>query len=236
MMSDRNKHDNPGLVTAYASNTRKQPECQSVNAHGWHPKINHLLDHDYSFMPVRYSENAILFRAMSSGLMASIKQGKFASYSDEKPHSALERKTDVFFLSHELSDANTIARLWESSEDAAILTINSSYFNEHYLGKTAATLAFSEPGFVFRYPFLTEPVDIVNIQNIFINKMTAGKLHRDLTAGEYRRIQTKLEILGEHTVNQRHEVESSIKQILNTGKIQIAEPVMADFMPTKIVK
>ncbi len=163
-------------MTAYASNTRAGAAPSMRAAPGWAEKINRLLRDHYCFTALKYSGPGVLFRGMSSGLADALRNGRFGRYADDKPHAELEQELDVLFVSHDLSDALSCARLWESVDDAGILVIDAAYFNAEYDWRNAAMMNFAEPGVVFNYPLLCEAIEARQVQTLYVNTTTAARL------------------------------------------------------------
>ncbi len=165
-------------MTAYASNTRKQDRqvepCSARN------KLAELVARDYAFANLTYPESAVLFRGMSNGLVESILSDRFAAYEDDKPHAELESELGVYFLSHDLSDAITCARIWEAVDDAGIIVMATEIFKQRQQHDAAAMMQFAEPGVVFDYPFLCEPVALAEIELIYINDKTHRRLQESI--------------------------------------------------------
>lgn len=162
-MHGENGRDASARNTAYAYNTRPGHARRAWRS-GWHPKIDELLGLDHGFLGIRYGDSGVLFRGLPCGLAANLDAGRWLPSTDPGPLGSLERQLGVYLLSHDLSDALTVARLWEGREDAAVMVFSAAEFNRRWRNATAAVLGFAEPGMVFRYPFLVEalPVDAVD--------------------------------------------------------------------------
>jgi hypothetical protein len=167
-MSNRNDPSGAALNTAYAYNTRQHSPYPAPVRSGWHSRIDDLLARDYSFLPCGYSDTGCLFRGMSRGLSACIDAGCWRLSEDDSPLGALERELGVFLLSHDLSDALSVSRLWQAQPDAAVLVFPAAEFRQRWEERAAAVLGFAEPGVVFKYPFLVEPLPMQSVQAIFV--------------------------------------------------------------------
>ena len=232
-MNDKDKTD-PGLITAYDSNTRTQPIEKEPVVSGWHPKIDVLLQDGYSFLPYEYSETGVLFRAMNSGLINAVRNKRFGLFEDDNPHAPMEHNLEIFFVSHDLSDAMTIARIWGETEDAAILCIHSRVFNAYNAVKRAAVMAFAEPGVVFKYPFFVEPIELTDIFRIFINEKTYTHLITKLSEPELQIIKPYLVIIPTKQLNHnRRETEQRIMASLAEDKLHAAIPMHTKHYPKK---
>ena len=173
-MSNRNDPSDAALNTAYASNTRQHSRNPAPVFSGWHAKIDDLLARDYSFLPYTYSDTGCLFRGMSRGMSACIHAGCLRLSEDCGPLGALERELGVFLVSHDLSDALSVSRLWQAQPDAAVLVFPAAEFKQRWQDRAAAVLGFAEPGVVFKYPFLVEPLPMQSVQAIFVAGSDAG--------------------------------------------------------------
>ena len=232
-MNDKDK-PNPGLITAYESNTRKQSADSPIISSGWHTKIDQLLGEGYSFLPYQYSETGVLFRAMNTGLVNAIQKQKFGLFDDDNPHVPMEHNLEIYFVSHELSDAMSIARLWGEAQDAAILCITSRVFNAYNAVKRAAVMAFAEPGVVFKYPFFVEPIAINDIFKVFINEMTYTRLITELSDDELKRVKPLLSIIPtKQLLQNRRATEQHIMSVLGQDKHHAAIPMHTKHYPKK---
>lgn len=159
-------------MTAYASNTRMASPQASVGQGRWSEKIQRLITADYAFTGLCYADGGLLFRGMSSGLAAGLRGGSLGLFEDGNPHARLEQQLAVYFVSQDLSDAITCARLWEDVDDAGVLVLDTRVFNAAYAAGDAAMMQFAEPGVVFDYPLFTNPFSVEQIHSIFVNATT----------------------------------------------------------------
>ncbi len=226
-------------MTAYESNTRKHVHDSSPIKSGWAPAIDDLLKQDHCFLGFKYSDNGILFRGMSSGLLNAIRANVFGLYKDAKPHAELEQKLKVHFVSHELSDAITTARLWEDVDDAGIVVLSSQLFNQCYDEKRAAMMAFAEPGFVFKYPFFVDAIPLELIECLLVNYKTYEKLKSELEESKFSSFEKNILILNDsesastQTNFTRADFEYGIKQIILRRDYQAAIPEATIHFPGK---
>lgn len=172
-MSEEERSSSNALNTAYAYNTRPGRHCRESRS-GWHEKIDELLALDHCFLGYRYSDTGVLFRGVQPGLAATLDAGCWLPSLDSGPLGSLERELGVYLLSHDLSDALTIARLWECPDDAAVLVFLAAEFHSRWMQAAAATLGFAEPGVVFKYPFLVEALPIHAISTIIVPTQYGG--------------------------------------------------------------
>lgn len=166
-------HDDSARNTAYAYNTRPGRARGEVRS-GWHGKIDELLCLDHTFLGFRYGDSGVLFRGLPRGLMANLRAGRWLPSEDPGPLGSLERQLGVYLLSHDLSDALTVARLWESREDAAVMIFSAAEFNRRWASATAAMMGFAEPGVVFKYPFLVEALPMDAVDSIVVPTRCGG--------------------------------------------------------------
>ncbi len=241
------KTRNAALTTAYAYNTRP-PHARSKPSmrSGWHAKIDELLERDYCFLGCRYSDEGYLFRGIRRGLDAMLIAGQWQRCDDGYPLCQLERELDVYLVSHELSDALSVARLWEHPSDAAILVFPAALFNARWQRHEAAVLGFAEPGVVFRYPFLVQPLRMSDVAGIVVSSQSRTR-YDDLrrraaeraecplrnallglqSAGMYERI-AAVEAGPDHS---RASVESRVREQLREWSMTDATPVPSDRYP-----
>lgn len=144
--------------TAYAHNTRPRAPGRRRLAGHWHPAIQSLFERDYSFLGYAYEGSGVLFRGLARDVTAMHQAGRWVTNLDDSHVGALERELGVYLLSHELSDALAVARLWASRENAAVLVFDAVEFSQRCQLGNAAMLGFAEPGVVFKYPFIVEPL------------------------------------------------------------------------------
>lgn len=150
--------DSSALNTAYAYNTRPARGAAPPAASGWHPQIDRLLADDYQFLGYRYAGAGCLYRGVSAGLDETLVARRLTGYDDGRPLCRLEAELGVYLISHDLSDALSVARLWECGDlDAAVFVFPAQMFAAAWEARRAAVLGFAEPGVVFKYPFVVEP-------------------------------------------------------------------------------
>jgi len=159
--------------TAYAYNTRPG-RVRRESRSGWHEKIDELLNLDHSFLGFRYGDAGVLFRGLPSGLAANLASGRWLPSADPGPLGCLERQLGVFLLSHDLSDALTVARLWEGHADGGVMIFSAAEFNSRWRNAAAAMLGFAEPGVVFKYPFLVEALAMDAVGTIVVATRSHG--------------------------------------------------------------
>ncbi len=155
--------------TAYQHNAHSPSSSVEENDHGWAGTINRMIDQRYAFLALEYENKGYLFRGMSSGLFDTLLDNKFWHYPGDDSGTHFEKELDILLLSQEFSDAFTISKLWENKKDAGIIIFRSEIFNQALKEKKAAMLATAEPGVVFKYPFLTHPLTLDDIEYLIVS-------------------------------------------------------------------
>jgi len=206
--------------TAYAYNTRPA-HVRRESRSGWHAKIDELLSLDHSFLGFRYGDAGVLFRGLPSGLAANLACGHWLPSTDPGPLGSLERQLGVFLLSHELSDALTVARLWEGHEDGGVMIFAAAEFDARWQNATAAMLGFAEPGVVFKYPFLVEALPLDAVDTIVVPARLAG-------ASDPRMVRPPPAIGDD-----RDRMERWILEMLESRGLRPARPIATDRYPRR---
>jgi hypothetical protein len=206
--------------TAYAFNTR--PGRLRRESHsGWQEKIDELLSLDHSFLGFRYGDAGVLFRGLRSGLAANLASGRWLPSADPGPLGCLERQLGVFLLSHDLSDALTVARLWEGHAEGGVMIFSAAEFNSRWRNAAAAMLGFAEPGVVFKYPFLVEALPMDAVGTIVVATHSDG-------VSDPRVVR-----LPPATGADRGDVERWILEMLQSRGLRPARPVTTDRYPRR---
>lgn len=151
-----NAHTGRNRQTAYERDAQP-PAGDSARLTGWAPEMDRLLARGHRFMDAAYSEEGVLYRGMSAGLSEALASGCFGHFANPPPQCALEQELGVVLCSQDLSDALAVARPWENP-DGVVLVFPAALFQQAWRARRAAVLAFAEPGVVFRYPFLLDPL------------------------------------------------------------------------------
>lgn len=218
-------------ITAYQYNTRKQ--CNNeIPESDWAVPIPALLQKKHTFLPFSYDAGSYLFRGMSRGFFQAVEQGGFGRFNDDNPHSAMEDELEVLFVSHELSDALTCARPWESEEDFVVLMIQSEFFNRKLEQKKAAMMAFSEPGFIFKYPFFVDDFSLHDIACFVVGHATLKRLQSQY-AETYRELETRLLCIDSDPLQEpkRKSYEQSLLQWMHENSIRAAKAIDCESYP-----
>ncbi len=140
----------------------------------WAEPIEQLLAAGYAFIGSGFTADGFLYRGISQNLLHCISNGKFGHFPGSNEMTRVEQIMDIFFVSHEISDAISVSSLYQKHSDHAILVFNASLFNQQLLLKQAAVLAIGDFGLVFRYPFLTHPLKLAEVAYIISNTETAN--------------------------------------------------------------
>lgn len=152
--------------TLYRTRARAESKCGM----DWHQQIRHLHSRGHAFAALRFSAAGYLFRGMSEGVEAALQKGRFEHFADNGSLAALERALGVYFLSHQIEDALSVARLPDGGNDRGVLVIPSRVFNDALEARRAAVLAYAEGGQVFHYPFLLEGIELSDIACLIVEK------------------------------------------------------------------
>ena len=233
-MSESQK--NPSLTTAYVSNTRTRLSERAVS-YDHNDEIRRLLLNDYSFMPVCYQGPGVLFRGLEAGLGLACEKGYFGLNAGDHALAHLERDLGVLLVSADFSDAYTVSRLWESGDDAIILILSADYFFEQYQRHHAATLAFAEPGVVFKYPFLCNAIAIEDIAYFIVSGAGAELLNKTFEAGQnsqFESVRDKLIVLdNKHSALSRQSFKQHLQRCLDVREIVGAKTMHVEDYPRK---
>ena len=191
----------------------------------WAKAIDDLLAAKYAFLPCRYTDDGYLFRGMQRGAEQSIAGGRFGHFDGDDELSRVERAMDVYFLTHEISDAVTVSRFFENPRDACIIAVRAKLFNGGLDEYRAAVLGVGDGGIVFRYPFLTTPIAGAQLGHVFVGrefnyesevaKTVAGKI---------------VSVAG----NSRKELETILAQQCRQLGIRPATPVPSALFPRPV--
>jgi len=136
----------------------------------WNEAIDHLMVAGYDFKPEKFSEEGYLFRGMSNGLFEAIKKQTFEHFLNASETNTAEQIMQIYFVTHDLSDAITAACLYELQQDNAVLVFKSSLFNQQLSDGNAAVLNVGDMGIIFRYPFLTQSIKLSDVAYIIVNE------------------------------------------------------------------
>ncbi len=147
----------------------------------------------------------------------------------------LEKELDIFFLSHELSDALSISKLWQKNNDSAILVLPSSYFIQALKFHEAAMMGFAEPGFVFHYPCLVNPLRLADLAYVIVHP---NKFKNILEAGTHANLLNKLisPALDQTADDQKAHMEKALITLLDQHDIKPGKIKSSDNFPSKLAQ
>ena len=245
--------DQTNSQTAYQHNAHSTSIVVDANDHGWTDAINRMIDQRYAFLTMQYESSGYLFRGMSSGLFDALLEGEFWHYSEKKCDAHFEQDLDILLVSQDFSDAFTISKLWESRLDACIIIFKSDVFNQALSEKKAAMMATAEPGVIFKYPFLTQPLSLNDIECLIIpagllaaieNKKILS-VFKELDESKFTSLSSLLNdlymleklIIAENTDDncQRRSLEKLLQDHLLKREIDGARAIYSDLKPIRMI-
>ena len=205
----------------------------------WDPKIDRLYHSGHRFLGIEYSEPGWLYRGASNGLNAVLESGLIGHFDGEKSFTRLERELEIYLISQDFSDAYSVTRFWEGNRDAYIAVFKSGCFNREQRMKRASVLAFAEPGIVFKYPFLTRPMKVSEVDYLIMRPEDAA-LHRDDHCRPWPEAQTDLRTrilsppIDRESSRQRGSYERILKDCLESRGVNSAVACPSADFPKKI--
>ena len=228
--------DPSGRQTAYPYNAVAPSGCRAVHAPGWPPAIRRMLEQRYAFLPLQYDGTGYLFRGMRRGLGAALLNDRFwhfaADTAVDTAVGRLEQELDVLFCSQDLSDALSVARLWEDAADAAILVFRSALFNAALRRQQAAMMATAEPGVIFKYPLLTFPLTARDIACLIVTPAFSASLDQARRAGlRGLAAPDRLIVCDPAALDSRQRLQAAILLEFERRGINPAQPCAASLKP-----
>ncbi len=145
----------------------------------WHRKIDHLMAAGYGFKAEQFSSAAYLCRGMSNGFRHALEKGVFAHFNDNAQTNIAEQIMEIFFVTHQLSDAVSASKIHTGLGDNGIILFNSNLFNLAIEEGAAAIMEIGDMGVIFRYPFLSTAIKLEQITAIFTHEENAWKMSKD---------------------------------------------------------
>ena len=228
--------EDPSLTTAYTSNTRTTASNRAVS-YDRNATIRRLLINDYSFLPVCYRSPGFLFRGLASGLRQACDSGQFGFNHGSHALAHLERELGVHLVSADFSDAYTVSRLWERDDDGVIMILKADYFSDRYQLDQAATLAFAEPGVVFKYPFFCNPINFQDVAYFIVTPSGAESVLKGFAGmgqGENQSLRERLIIFGQDQTDiSRQSLGQYLEQCLADRQIGSATMTQVDSYPQR---
>lgn len=194
----------------------------SFSTRQWAKPIDHLLAAKYAFLPSRYFDEGYLFRGMQTGAKKCIAGQSFGHFDGDDELCMVEQAMAIYFLTHEISDAVSVSRLFENSIDGCIIAIKAKIFNDYLDSRKAAVLGIGDGGIVFRYPFITSPLTVSEVAYLFVTPSFKGQ--NNIASPVTNRI---IPVEG-HT---RKELENNLVHQFNRLGITPAYPIVSDIYP-----
>lgn len=198
-------------------------EKEFVHSSPWVPPINDLLNAGYSFTARHFTDEGYLFRGIETGMFRYIMEGIFHHFHGSREECRVERIMNIYFITHELSDALTVSGLKHGNTEGGILVFPTSLFNEAFSKKTAAVLAIGDSGMVFHYPFITNKLLIHDLSRLIVTDSLAEKL-----LGKRPELH---DLLLPVQTDEAGTCESVIKQMLDNHDISPASLKPAETVP-----
>ncbi len=180
--------DQTNSQTAYLHNAHSTSTVVDTSDHGWTDAINRMVDQRYAFLAMQYKSSGYLFRGMSSGFFEALLEGEFWNYSGRECDDNFEQELDILLVTQDFSDAFTVSKLWESRLDACIIIFKSDVFNQALYDKKAAIMATAEPGVVFKYPFLTQPLSLNDIDYLIVSENLLAAIENKKTLSAFKEL------------------------------------------------
>ncbi|MBL1141954.1 MAG: hypothetical protein HND53_07990 [Proteobacteria bacterium] len=209
---------NESSQTAYQNNAHSLSITLAENDHGWAEPINRMIDQRYAFLALQYESEGYLFRGMSSGLFDALLEDQFWHYPSNDSGNHFEKELNVLLLSQDLSDAYSISKLWEKKPDSCIVIFRSEIFNRALNEKKAAMMATAEPGIVFKYPFLSHPLGIEDIDYLIVSPQIVDLIENNKNSARFSEIQD----LDFNKISLR------LSELYNAGKLLMPDFNMED--------
>ena len=196
---------------------------RQFNSGEWTKVIDHLMAAGYDFKPEQFNEDGYLFRGISRGFLKAFQKKKFEHYSDSAETNIAEQIMQIYFVTHDLSDAITASSLYDSHQDNAVLVFKSSIFNQSLQLGEAAVLNIGDMGVIFRYPFLTQHLTLADIDYILVHETIVEQVKECLPEFADRILTVSL---GNHS-----EVLINAQTCLQTIGISAAKPEKTQHYP-----
>ena len=159
---------------------------RQFNSGEWVEVIDHLMAAGYDFKSEQFNDDGYLFRGMGSGFLDALQEQKFGHCPSPSETNRAEQIMQIYFVTHELSDAITASCLYDMHQDNAVLVFKSSLFNQSLHQGEAAVLNVGDMGVIFRYPFLTQHLTLSDVEYIFVNEAIVETIKECLPAITHR--------------------------------------------------
>lgn len=189
----------------------------------WVQAIDHLMAAGYNFKTEKFNEEGFLFRGVSTGFLEALKSQEFGFFSNTSETNLAEQILQIYFITHDLSDAITASSLYKKDQDSAVLIFKASAFNQALEQRKAAVMEVGDMGVIFRYPFLTEPLTLDNLDCILVNDENVEQT-KQLAPDFSDKILSV-------TTGVHHQVLADAKDLLLAHSITPAMPEASDIFP-----
>ena len=189
----------------------------------WTEVIDHLMAAGYDFKPEQFNGDGYLFRGMSCGFLKAFQQQKFEHYSSSAETNRAEQILQIYFVTHNLSDAVTASSLYDNHQDNVVLVFKSSLFNLSLQLGEAAVLNVGDMGVIFRYPFLTQHLALADVDYIIVNESIIEQVKTCLPEFSHRILSVSL---GEH-----NGVLNDAKKCLQAVDVSPTKPEKSELYP-----
>lgn len=131
---------------------------------------------------------------------------------------------NIFFLTHEISDALTVSKLFDGRFDGGIIALRSTVFNDFLQRGEAAVLGIGDAGIVFSYPLLTRSIPESDVEYVFVNSTFIPESTLAACASD------KLVTVSGRT---RRAVENDLNEKMQKLGIYAASPVRCETYPAR---
>ena len=227
--------------TAYEYNSHSSSSDTKVEDQAWAEAIKRMIEQRYAFLDLQYEDEGYLFRGMSTGLFDALINNQFWHFDGDDRGNHFEKELNVLLISQDFSDAYTVSKIWEREVDSCIIIFKSNVFNKALNNKQAAMMATAEPGVVFKYPFLCQPLSLSEIEYIVVSDELIKKLNSKIESDD---VEKRLSIFHElqnadkliqidiKTLNfERRMIEKEVMKSLSVLKIEGAKTIKSLLKP-----
>lgn len=152
--------------------------AEQIDTLGWQLPIARMLEAGYAFDSSAFTVDGCVFRGLPSGFLpdSQLMRSGLVPDCDSGRHCALfEQVFAVQFFSYAISDALAVCGQFDAETDdgKALLVFEASLFNEANQRGEAASLLIGDSGHIFRYPFLTRPLELSDLILVFVSPAVA---------------------------------------------------------------
>jgi hypothetical protein len=189
----------------------------------WVQTIDHLMAAGYNFKAEKFNEEGFLFRGVSTGFLEALKAREFGFFPNTSETNLAEQILQIYFITHDLSDAITASSLYNEGQDSAVLIFKASLFNQALVQRESAIMEVGDMGVIFRYPFLTQPLMLDSLAYILINDDNREQANQHAPEFSDKLLSVAT---GDHS-----RVLADAKNILSSHAIMPATPQSSDIFP-----